>query len=340
MRLPFLGSFDRKIGIDLGSDRIRIWSDEDGYVVDEPACIAIDQSNRRVLAVGQDALEMVGRVRKDIVISRPIQAGIMTDPDTVVALLKVLLRRVYKAGYFIKPVLMVSLPAATTSVDQIATTEMLYNLGANEVVVISQPLAAAIGAGIPIAETAGSCLIHLGDSLIESAVISLSSIVKSSQSKQAGFYCDQLIVNDLQSRLALKISLEQARQLKHKLGNLYPADQELMISGKNLTTGAPQEVMIMSQSLQPVFMSLAERYLLLMKELLEEIPAELVTDIIDRGILLTGGFSQVNGLDEYLVKELGVAVAVVDEPEIAVIKGIATVLEHLDLFKESIGYQN
>lgn len=339
MPMPFFSSFDKKIGLDLGSDRVRIWSDSQGLVVDEPTSIAVDQLTNRVLAVGQDAVEMTGRVRDSIKVYFPVVAGELVDPKLVSALLRVLLQRVFRAGYLLKPTLMVALPAHISQIDRDAVVELLYQLGAQEVLVIAQPLAAAIGAGIPIAQTSGSCVLYLGGGVIEAAVISLSSIVRSRHSKYAGHYCDQMIISTIRNQLALKIGAEQAREIKKVLGTLKPEEQESMISGQNLTDGAPGEMIISSAVIYPVINAMAERYLRLLKTLLEDVPAELVTDIIDRGILMTGGLAQLQGLSEYLVGELGVAVSVVDQPDQAVIKGVATVLQHLELFKESIGYQ-
>lgn len=328
----------RLVGVDLGSTRTRVWVVGEGLVLDEPSFIAVDQRNQKVIAIGQDALDLSGRVPEHIKLYQPVQQGNIEYPEVMVAYLKVLFQKVMRTSVFFRPTMMVSLPAQSDAFARQTAIDVLYQAGAREVFTIAQPLAAAIGAGVPIADTSGSFVLQMGGGLLEGGVISLGSLVASETRRQGGFQLDLWLQETVRQDLALEISLEQAKRLKHQVATLLDVPRTQLVSGQDLAQGIPREQELSSEALHPAVAQLAELSVELVKKLLEKIPPELTSDLIDKGMLLSGGLAQLQGLDQYLVQRLGVSVSVIEEPELAVIKGVGTALEHLELFKESLGY--
>jgi rod shape-determining protein MreB len=340
MRIPFLSQIVQTVGIDLGSSQTRIWTNTDGIVLEEPTCIAIDATTKKVLAAGDEAKAMEGRVGKQIIVSWPVQNGSLYDLDVARALLRVFLRKVLKSSSFIRPIMMVSVPAASTDLDRAAINELFYSVGARQVYTISQPLAAAIGSGVPIADASGSFILHMGSGRVEAAIISLGSLIAHESTPVAGSAADATIKVAIREAASLTISLETAEKLKKKIGSISGLPQrELLVTGQDVVGFSPKEVRINSTQLQPALHLLATRYERMLKHMFARIPPELTADVIDKGMLLSGGFGQVGGLDSYLVNQLGIPVSVVENPAQSVIKGIGTALEHVELFKESLGYQ-
>lgn len=332
-------SLDTKIGIDLGSGQIRICNNSGEVVVNEASCIAIDNNNQKVLAVGFKALEMKERVGANIEVHHPIQSGVIIDSQVLSALLKVLFSRVLSNYQLLRPTVIVSIPASAHRVEQEAVIEVLHELGAGEVIIVVSPLAAGIGSGVPIAQAAGSCVLHMGRGLVEASIMSLGSLLITKQSEYAGQYMDEQIQHQVDKIYSLKIGLETAEEIKKSFLSLKSKKAPIFISGKANIDNSPQELEIEADKFSPLIHALANRYIKLLELVLQEAPPELSSDIIDRGVLLTGAFSQLEGLREYLAQELGIAMLDVEDPELVVIKGIASILEHLDLFKESVGYQ-
>lgn len=340
MRLDLFSKVTPKIGIDLGTTRTRIWSSEAGYLVDEASFLAVDQQTGKVVAVGDEAAAMQGRVGESIMVYRPIEQGEMLDHDLTKAFLQVLLQRVFTSITFFRPLVMVSVPASLSPAKRDVLVETLFGVGAKEVFTMSQPLAAAIGAGVPIADSSGTFVFHLGGGVVEAAVISLGSVVIGDDTTKAGLYLDQQLALETKKTHELIVSLRTAEMLKQMVGSLDPqTTRELLTSGQDLHRGSPKEVMVQAAALRPVLLPVAEHFSQLLQRQLSDIPPELTVDVIDKGILLTGGMASLHGLSEYLVESLGVPVAAVDEPAKAVIKGLATALEHLDEFRDSLGYR-
>lgn len=340
MKLPFISQLAQVVGLDLGTSYTRIWTDREGIVLTEPTCLTVDERTNKVVAVGEEAVAMEGRVGSSVKLYRPIQHGKLYDMEIARALLKVFLQRVLKSSSFFRPVMMVSVPASSTEVDRTAMTELLYSVGAREVYTISQPLAAAIGAGVPIADASGSFILQMGSGIVEAGIISLASLVKFESTQLAGRAADVRIQNQVRDEAGLAIGLETAEELKRTLGTLLPGDAKTeLVTGQDVIESSPKEVKLSSAQIRPPLVKLAAQYETMLKKLFSQIPPELTADVIDKGMLLSGGFGQLNGLDLYLVSHLGIPVAVVEEPHLTTIKGIATALEHLDLFKESLGYK-
>lgn len=344
--LKSLRKLYRKIGVDFGSSRLRICTDQEGVVYDQPSCIAIETHTGRVVATGQDALDMSGRLDERISVEWPVRSGVLHDASIARVLLRQALAPLLRTALLYGPEMLVSVPGSSTAAQQQALVELMYALGARQVHTIAQPLAASIGAGVPIADPSGSFLLQLGEGVVETAVVSLGSMVACERSPYAGNFLTRHIRFVLNQELGLQLSEESISKLLREVASLQagPAGQagaarELLITGKDAATNRPREVVITAADVQPALQFVVELVEQVIKRCLEDIPAELTVDIIDKGLLLSGGLAQLHALDLHLISSLGMPVSVVDEPETAVIRGIQTALIHLDEFKQSVGYQ-
>ncbi|MFZ5376608.1 MAG: rod shape-determining protein [Patescibacteria group bacterium] len=334
-------NFTNRLGVDLGSSRTRIWTDKKGLVVDEATCLAVDTRARQVLAVGDEAVEMVGRVGKHIKVVYPIRRGVVFDLEYARIFVRNLLDQAVGRS-FLTPSVMVSMPASSTKVDQQIVVDLFQSLGMGEVSIIAQPLAAIIGAGVPVADASGAFILQMGAGVVEGAVVSLGSMVAWESTLRAGFEADLLLQKSLRQGQKTLVSFEDCEEIKQRVGSVFLNDVQpsFAVTGKSLDDNAPTELLVNSLMIAEPFLKLAERYDELLKRLLAKIPPELTTDIIDKGLLLSGGWSRLTGLEDWLIKKLGVPVSVVEEPDRAVIEGIATVSQHLEMFKSSLGYRN
>lgn len=340
MRIPFLSGFNRKIGIDLGSERVRIVVDKIGLVADEPARIAVQTKTGKLVAVGDDALAMEGRVQPPIQVVAPVQEGVIFDHKAAGVLIQALLQRVFPRSPLISPVLMASFSGIAQPADRQILNELLYDLGAREVYLISAPLAASIGAGVPIADASGCFLMHLGESVVEGAVIALGSTVKQVHTVTAGKVIRQMVQRVCRRQLNLVVSSEVAQQIIEHVVTADPnQDRQQLVAGADVATTSPTELIVRSQDFREESMRIVAEYVRLLRELLTNLPPELTVDVIDKGLLLSGGLSQLAGLDQYLVASLGIPVSVVDNPSRTVSAGMHTALEHLGEFKTSLGYR-
>lgn len=330
-----------KIGIDLGTDTVRICTEDGEVVVTEPTCIAVNSTTQEVVAVGTEAQKMEGRTDAVIGVHWPVKAGIVQDAAQVGALLKILLQPIIRFSILTPPSIMVSVPATATQVQRETVIQLLYDLGAKEVYSIAQPLAASIGAGVPIADASGSFVLHLGAGVVEAAVISLGSLVQVQRSSAAGRALQKSCMQAVQEEKELEISHSQATQLVEQVASCDPQfTADLLVMGKSAATGNPQELKITTTTLRASVHSIVEQYPQLIQRLLSKVGPALTVDIIDKGLLLTGGLAQLRGLEQYLIRELGMPVSVVEQPERAVITGISVTLKHVHQFRESLGYVN
>jgi rod shape-determining protein MreB len=329
----------QKVGIDFGSSRVRVCTDFSGVIVDQPSCIAVDSVNNQVIAVGEEAATMSGRVDPRIIIHWPVKNGVLHDANTAGALLKVLLQPIFRSSLLYGPAVMVSVPGSATDAQKESMSSLLYELGAREVYTIAQPLAASIGSGVPIADASGSFILHLGEGQVEAAVISLGTMVSCQSNVYAGGFLKQHIKLAISNQRSLQISDAMASLLIKKVASARKeVTAEHLVTGKELASGNPKEVKITKDELSPAVDSMVTRAERTIQKLLSRIPAELTVDVIDKGLLLSGGLARLNGLDSYLIQSLGMPVAVVDAPDLAVVAGIETALIHLEEFKESLGY--
>lgn len=335
--LPFNMNVIRLVGVDLGTSRVRIWTDKEGFVLDEPSCIAIDSRTQKVVAVGNEAFQMKGRVGKYIDVQFPIRRGQVYDFEIALAMMKLFWEKIIGRN-LVSPGVMVSIPSASTDVSEKITTKLFYSLGAKEVYTISQPLAAIIGAGVPIADASGGFILQMGAGVVEGAVISLGGVVGHESTFSAGEIADERIIVSLRKNQQVILGMQTAERVKEEVGSLVDTSHEITVGGKDASRSSPKEIKIHSVMIAQPLTKMALMYESLLKKLLTKIPPELTVDIIDKGLLLSGGWSQLQGMEEFFIERLGIPVSVVEEPDQVVIKGIGTVLRHLDEFKESLGY--
>lgn len=340
MKIPLFEKLNKKIGIDIGSSRVRIWVSGSGVVVNEPTCIAFDNKNKTVLAVGEAAEEMDGRVGDHITVSYPVVNGKIYDIVAVTTLLKILLSKAIGSIALYNPIIMASIPVGATQADREITTQVLYALGAGEAYTIAQPLAAGIGSGVPIADASGSFLLHLGSGVVEGVIVSLGSVIVSQSSEYAGEYFSNSIRLFAQNNLDLKISKKTAGVLKKTVVSLeYNSSREKLVAGQDTIDESPKELLVKSKDLLNHTLGYLEKVEDVVVSLLSKTPPELAVDVIDKGLLLTGGTAKLHGIEIFFVEKLGIPVSVVDNSQTAVIDGIGQALDHLDLFRKSLGYQ-
>ncbi|NCN06813.1 MAG: hypothetical protein CO156_02840 [Candidatus Pacebacteria bacterium CG_4_9_14_3_um_filter_40_12] len=331
--------FSQQIGIDLGSSMIRIWTPSEGVLLREPAFLAVETVSKKVVAVGAEAAAMRGRVLKGVVVLQPIKEGMVYDFHSAQALLRIYLQRVTSKVPFASKKIMASVPANKTEVSQQILSDLLYSVGASEVYTVSQPLAASIGAGVPIADASGTILLQLGSGVVEAAVISLGSMIASATTYKAGDYFTERLQYELRRKKEFTVAFETAEKLKRSLVSLDKSVQKnLLVAGKDSIKGNPREIKVNTQDLAAQTLKVFDEYEYLIKDMLTTIPPELTVDIVDKGILVSGGGADLDGLSQHLTDRLGVPVSIVDDPAEAVIKGIGTALENLDEFKQSLGY--
>lgn len=337
----FWNNMVQLIGVDLGSSMIRIWTSTNGEIFREPAFLAVETATKKVIAVGAEAAAMRGRVLSGVEVIQPIQQGKIYDYHSAKALLKIYLERMVVRVPFAPKKVMVSVPASKTEVSQHVLTDLFYSLGASEVYTISSPLAASIGAGVPIADASGTIITQFGADLVETAVISLGSVVASRSTRKAGNYCTQRIQYELKRKKELLVAFETAQKLKHEIASLDKSTQkQQLVAGKDSLKGNPREITITTKDLVPQLLKVFDHYERLITDMLTTIPPELTVDIVDKGILLSGGGAALHGLSQHFTDRLGVPVSLVDDADEVVLKGIILALENLREFKESLGYSS
>jgi rod shape-determining protein MreB and related proteins len=340
MKIPLIEQFNKKIGLDLGSSRTRVWVAGLGVVADVPTCIAFDKKNKNVLAIGEEAEEMDGRVGDHIMVSHPVVNGRVYDANSMTTFLKILINKSIGSIALYNPVIMASVPVGATQADKEITTQVLYALGAGEAYTIVQPLAASIGAGVPIADASGSFVLNLGSGIVECVIISLGSVIVFQSSEYAGDYFANSIRLYAQKHLDLKISKKTADILKHDVVSLeYNSDREKLIAGQDTVDESPKELLVKSRDIFSNTIDYLDKVDELVVTLLSKTPPELAVDVIDKGLIITGGLAKIHGIELYFVEKLGIPVSVVDNSANAVIEGIGQTLENLDLFRKSLGYQ-
>lgn len=338
--LPKLPDLSSLVGIDVGSSRIRVGKHKkEGFRYHQhEAVLAIDPDSKKIVAFGQDALEMKERVKNSIQVLHPIQDGVVYDSEQARVLIKLLLDKHKLSSYLGWTTFMASTPTGATMVEKQLIRDVLFSIGAKDVFTISQALAASIGAGVPIADSSGSFLLHIGASGAEAVAISLGSIVQHRVSARSGSEILKGIIQWFKKIEHLHISDETARDLLKVLSESKRQRKRVVVLGQDILKRNPRELDFEIHRLQEVVYPFFVQWSGLFKQLLATVPPQLTADIIDKGLLLSGEISKLDGLADHLVTELGVPVSVVEEPDLVVIKGIGTALAHLDEFKKSLGY--
>ena len=333
MSLLSLGGKD--IGIDLGTANVLITVKGKGVVLKEPAVIALDKKTEKVIATGYEAKEMLGRTPEDILAIRPLKDGVIADLIAAQLMLKSMLTRVcqrYNAG---RPRVVVGVPSGITEVEERAVEEAVLQAGAREVYLIEEPMAAAIGASLDVAEPTGNIVVDIGGGTTEVAVISLGGIVTSYSIRIAGDEIDEDIINYIKKEMDLAIGQTTAEQIKMELGCAMPLVTELskQIKGRDLKTGLPKEVTITSTQIEEAIKVSIQEIVDIVKSTLEKTPPELASDIMEKGIMLTGGGALIQNIDKLISEKTGMPVFVTENPLECVVKGTAKTLEDLEKLK-------
>ncbi len=330
--------FSPKLGIDLGTANTLVFLPGKGIVMNEPSVVAISQTEKKVLAVGNEAKEMIGRTPDDIIAYRPMRDGVIADYHITEAMLRYFIDKALGKFSFFKPDVIVSVPAGISSTERRAVIEASIRAGAKNAYVVKEPVLAAIGAGIPIHEARGHMVVDIGGGTTDVAVISLGGIVSSTSVKCAGNKMDSAITDYIKKTFNLAIGDHMAEIIKINIGSAVPLDQELsmMVKGRDYISGLPRSVEIKTNEMVKALSSPLRDMIKAIRDVLQETPPELAADIIDQGITLTGGSSLLRNLPELVFRRTGVKAQLADEPLLCVVKGTGIALEHLNVYKKAM----
>lgn len=333
-----MGFLTPKLGIDLGTANTLVFVPGKGVVLNEPSVVAVSEQDNKILAVGNDAKEMIGRTPESIVAYRPMRDGVIADYRVTEAMLRYYFSKALGKFNIWKPEVMVSVPAGVTSTERRAVIEAAIRAGAKNAYVVKEPILAAIGAGIPIHDAQGHMIVDIGGGTTDVAVISLGGIVASTSVKVAGNKIDQAIIDYIKKTFNLAIGDKTAEQIKIKVGSAVFLEEELemTIKGRDYLTGLPRSTTIKTNEIVKAVSRELREMIKAIKDVLQETPPELASDIIDHGIIMTGGSSQLRNLPELVYRRTGVKAALAKDPLYCVAKGTGIALNHLDTYKKSI----
>jgi len=333
-----MGFFTPKLGIDLGTANTLVYVPGRGVVLNEPSVVAISEQDNKILAVGNEAKQMIGRTPESIIAYRPMQDGVIADYRVTEAMLSYYIQKALGKWNFFKPEVMVSVPAGVTSTERRAVIEAAIKAGAKDAFVVKEPILSAIGAGIPIQEAQGRMIVDIGGGTTDVAVISLGGIVACTSVKCAGNRIDSAIADYIKKTFNLAIGDKTAEQIKIKIGSAVLLDEELemTIKGRDFLTGLPRSTEIKTNEIVKAINKELREIVKAIKDVLQETPPELSSDIIDTGIMMTGGSSQLRNLPELVYRRTGVKANLAKDALYCVVKGTGIALNHLDVYKRSI----
>lgn len=328
----------KNIAIDLGTANTLVWVAGEGLVVNEPTVVAISADDNKVVAVGEEAKRMLGRTPESLIASRPMRDGVIADYQVTEAMLRYFIGKVAGKFQFFKPEVMVCVPAGCTQVERRAALDATLSAGAAHAYLIDEPLAAAIGSGIPVSAPSGHMIVDIGGGSTEAAVISLGGVVTHKSVRVAGNKIDESIQNFLKKKHNLIVGDQTAEEIKIKLASAteLPKEEKLEISGRDLVFGLPRSVIVTSSEVNEAIMPVLMQIISGVKGVLEDTPPELAADIIDKGIVMSGGTSLLRNLDKLMTSETGVPAHVADESLLCVVRGTGLVLENIELWKRSV----
>ncbi|NLY11377.1 MAG: rod shape-determining protein [Firmicutes bacterium] len=328
------GRFSRDIGIDLGTANTLVYVRGKGIIINEPSVVAINRDTKEVLAVGNKAKEMVGRTPGNIVAIRPLKDGVIADFDITERLLRDFISKATRRTGWFRPRVVVAVPSGVTEVEARAVTDATLSAGAKDARVIEEPMAAAIGSGLPVQEPTGNMIVDIGGGTTEVAVISLGGIVAHRSVRVGGDELDEAIVQHIRRTYNLLVGERTAEAIKQTIGSAFPKEKSSMeVRGRDLVTGLPKTVTVSSDEIHEALAEPVSTIVEAVKVTLERTPPELAADIMDRGIVLAGGGALLSGLDELLKKETGMPIHITDDPLTAVVMGTGIALEHFNLLK-------
>jgi rod shape-determining protein MreB len=331
-----LGLFSNDIGIDLGTATTLVYQKGEGIVLCEPSVVAIERGTSHVLAVGEEAKRMLGRTPGNIIAIRPMKDGVIADFEITEAMLRYFIKKVHHRHVLVRPRIVIAIPSGITEVEKRAVKDSAERAGAREVFLIEEPVAAAIGVGLPIQEPIGNMIIDIGGGTTEIAVISLAGIVFSKSIRIAGDEMDLAIIEYLKKTYNLLIGERTAEDIKIKIGSAYPLEEEmaLEVKGRDLVAGLPKTVTITSEEIREALQEPLRAILEITKVSLERTPPELAADLIEHGMVMAGGGSLLRGLDKLISEETGLPVHIADDPLTAVACGTGKVLDEIRYLKK------
>lgn len=328
------GVFSKDIGIDLGTANTLVYVKGRGIVINEPSVVAVNKKTGQIIAIGSEAQKMVGKTPSFIVASRPLVGGVVSDFEVTEQMLKYFIDRVHKESFTLvpRPRVVIGIPSGVTEVERRAVEDATFNAGAREVYLIEEPMAAAIGARLPIHEPNANLVVDIGGGTTEVAVISLGGMVVSQSLRTAGDKMNEDIIQYLKEEHRLLIGERSAEEVKITIGSVWPQEEELEmeVSGRDAVTGLPKEIKIMSPEIRKTLMRSARMIINAIRDTIEETPPELISDLTKKAIYLAGGGSLLKGFDVLLSHETKLPVRIIDDPLTAVVRGCGIVLEDVD----------
>lgn len=330
-------AFTEEIGIDLGTANVLVYIKGKGIVLEEPSVVAVDEETDEILAVGQEAKEMLGRTPANIIALRPLRDGVISDYDVTERMLKYFIKKTCGSGRFFRPRIMICVPSGVTEVEKRAVREAAAQAGGKDVFLMVEPLAAAIGADIDISRPEGTFVIDIGGGTSDIAVISLGGIVASTSLKVAGDRMDEAIVKYMRKKHKLYIGERMAETLKKEIGTAFPRPEEVSYtcSGRDLVTGLPREVEVTSSEMMEALEEPLQQICEATHSVLEKTPPELAADISTGGIIITGGGALLYGIDERIKQRTGINVKIAENPMDCVAIGTGRALENIDVLQKS-----
>ncbi|MEK9155331.1 MAG: rod shape-determining protein [Patescibacteria group bacterium] len=330
--------FNKKIGIDLGTTTVLVYVPKRGIIINEPSVVAISKIDKTVLAVGKEAKDMLGRTPDTIIARRPLKDGVIADYKTTEAMLRYFMNKALGGMRIFRPEVMIAVPGGITSTERRAVVDAAISAGAKSAYIIKQPIVAAIGANIPIGSPNGHMIVEIGGGTSEMAVISLGGIVASTSVRIGGVKMDAAIMEHIRRTYGLAIGERTAEDIKIRCGSaMYLTDKLRMeVKGRDMITGLPKIIEVTSDDVTEAIQPLLEGILSTLKEVLNETPPELSADVMDKGIVISGGSSQLRNLDRLIAEATGVPTYLAEDPQLCVAKGTGLALENLESYKRSL----
>jgi len=337
MLKKFFGLFSKDIGIDLGTTNVRVYVRGRGLVINEASVVAVNLRNDQIVAIGNNALRMMGKSPSHISVVKPLNHGVISDFEVTEKMLKLIFEKVHRDTFTLvsRPRVVASIPLDVTEVEKKSLEDVILQAGAREVFLVERPVAAAIGVRLPIQESIGNLIVELGGGLSEVAVISLNGIVAKKSLKMGGELLDKNIIGYVREKFGILLGDQTAEEIKIKIGSAFNnKNQEIRAKGRDLVKGLPKEIVINEEQVREAIMPLLKTVIEGIHETIEATPPELVSDIYERGIILSGGGAQLPGLDKLVQKRINIPVMVTDDPSTAIIRGTGLILEDFENLKQ------
>jgi rod shape-determining protein MreB len=328
------GLFSNDMGIDLGTANTLVYVRGKGIIINEPSVVAVEQATQKVLAVGQEAKNMLGRTPRNIVAVRPLRDGVIADFKIAEAMLRYFIQKAHGNSFIQpRPRVVIGVPSCITPVEERAVKDSAFQAGAREVYLIQEPMAAAIGVGLPVSEPSGNMIIDIGGGTSDVAIISLGGTVVSKSSRVAGDKLTESITNYLKYTYNLMVGERTAEQIKIQIGSAFPLEQELSmeVKGRDLITGLPKTLAINSEEIRQAISEDVASIVSLVRNTLDHCPPEIAADLVDKGVIVAGGGALLRGLDKLLHEKTGLMVMIAEDPLVSVAKGAGKVLEMASL---------